>query len=303
MQQQHLGSPTGGYITSSRSALQPDLTYSELQPPADAYGSQAGISNAGVEQYVEHTLTEVLQRAQSRAGPQGLHESVWQADARQQQQACQAEAQQQQHPQGHRLGFARGPARRAASRFSVGHPAASGPPAIFHQNQQLLWEAADDGQRGGWQCNAATAGPQDGQGGGWQYHAATAAPQEGWQKQQGPQDSSPSAVGAQSIGSGDSPGMHAADGYMPWDPPQMRQQASPGQHSFTASTPGKGLVQMGSSDKLELIRAFGETGEGSPPLQASFGHPSPPMHIPPTSITKTDMARSQAQYFNPSFDT
>ena len=288
MQQQHLGSPTGGYITSSRSALQPDLTYySELQPPADAYGSQAGIGDAGVEQYVEHTLTEVLQRAQSRASPLGLYESMWQADARQQQQACHAEAQQQQHLQGHRLGFARGPAKRAASRFSVGHPAASGPLATLAQNQQLLWEVADGGQRGGWQYDAATAGPQ-----------------EGWQKQQGPQNVSPSAAEAQSIGSGSNPtGMHASDMYMPWDPPQMRQQASPGQHSFTASTPGKGLVQMGSSDKLELIRAFGETSEGSPSLQDSFGHPSPPTHIPPSSITKTDMARSQAQYFNPSFDT
>ena len=301
MQQQHLGSPTGGFVTSSRSALQPDLTfYSELQPPADAYGPQAGLSNAGVEQYVEHTLSEVLQRAQSRAGPQGLHESMWQADARQQQQACLAEAQQQQHPQGHRLGFARGPARRAASRFSVGHPAASGQPVTHAQSHQLMWEAAEDGQRGGWQYGAATAGPQDGRGGSWPYDAA---PQEGWQEQQGPQDSSPSAVGAQSIGSGSSPGMHASDVYVPWDPPQMRQQASPGQHSFPASTPGKGLVQVGSSDKLELIRAFGESSEGSPSLQASFGHPSPPTHIPPSSITKTDMARSQAQYFNPSFDT
>lgn len=301
MEQQHLGSPTGGYVMSSRSALQPDLTYySELQPPADTYGSQAGISDAGVEQYVEQTLTEVLQRAQSRAGSQGLPESMWQADARQQQQACLAEAQQ---PQGHRLGFARGPAKRGASRFSIGHPAATGPQALYAHNQQLMWEAANAGQRGSWQYDAATAGPQDGPSGGWQYDAATAAPQEGWQKQQGPQDSSPSVVGAQSIGSGSSPGMHASDVYRPWDPPQMRQQASPDQHSFTASTPGKGLVHMGSSDKLELIRAFGETSEGSPPLQASLGHPSPPTHIPPTSITKTDMARSQAQYFNPSFDT
>ena len=291
--QQHLGSPTGGYITSSRSALQPDLTYySELQPPADAYGSQVGISDASVEQYVEHTLTEVLQRTQSRADPQGLHEPMWQADARQ----------QQQQPQEHSLGFARGPAKRGASRFSVGHPAATGPQATYAHNQQLMWEAANDGQHGGWQYDAATAAPQDGQGGSWQYDAATAAPQ-GWHRQQGPQDSSPSAAGAQSIGSGSSPGRHASDVYMPWDPPQMHQQASPGQHSFTASTPGKGLVQMGSSDKLELIRAFGESSEGSPSLQASFGRPSPPTHIPPSSITKTDMARSQAQYFNPSFDT
>ena len=120
MEQQHLGSPTGGYVMSSRSALQPDLTYySELQPPADTYSSQAGISDAGVELYVEQTLTEVLQRAQSRAGSQGLPESMWHADARQQQQACLAEAQQ---PQGHRLGFARGPAKRGAVSASATLP-------------------------------------------------------------------------------------------------------------------------------------------------------------------------------------